>query len=125
LLRNALSSARGQARLQIIGALGNHQDAPSVKTLAELARDADAAVAQAAILALAKIHNTDAHDALAALRKDARPAQAAIVTEATLRVAEQLAAKGDRKAAAPCTPNCSGHRAGQRPPRRLGSLDGA
>jgi HEAT repeat protein len=98
-LRNFLPSARGGVRLQIIGALGNHRDALSVKALAELTRDADAAVAETAILALGKIGSTAAHDAVAALRKEARPAQARAVTEATLRVAEQLAAAGDRKAA--------------------------
>ena len=54
-LRNALPAARGQARLQLIGALGNHQDALSVETLASLARDGDAATANTAIIALGKI----------------------------------------------------------------------
>jgi HEAT repeat protein len=98
-LRNALGSARGRTRLQIIGALGNHQGAESVAVLVELARDADAAVAETAIFALGKIGNTAAHDAIAALRKEPKPAQARAVTEATLRVAKQLAAAGDRDAA--------------------------
>lgn len=100
LLRKALAAAHGRARLQIIGALGNHQDAPSVRVLAELARDADATVGEAAILALGKIGSPPAHDAIAALRQEARPAQARALTETALRVAEQLAAAGDRKAAA-------------------------
>jgi len=99
ILRNALPAARGQTRLQIIGALGNHRDAQSVQALAGLARDADAAVAEAAILALAKIDSDAAQESIAALRKEARPTQARAVTEAALRVAEQLAAAGDGKAA--------------------------
>lgn len=98
-LRNALSSARGRTRLQIIGALGNHQDAKSVEALAKLACDTDAAVADAAVLALGKIGTAPAHEAVGALRKEAKPGQASAVIEATLQVAEQLAAAGDRKAA--------------------------
>ena len=98
-LRNALPSARNRTRLQIISALGNHRDAESVKALAELARGGDAEASEMAIVALGKIGGGAAHDAVAALRKEARPAQVLAVTEATFRVAEQLAAAGDRKAA--------------------------
>lgn len=100
LLRKALASAHGPARVQIIAALGDHADGEAVPALAGLARGADAAVAEAAVLALGKIGNKAAHDAIAALAKDARPAPAPAVTEATLRVAEQLAAAGQRQAAA-------------------------
>ena len=99
ILRTALASARGRTRLQLIGALGNHQDAQSVQMFAQLARDADAAVAEAAILALGKIGSAPARDAIAALRKEARPAPVSAIDEATLRVAQQLSAAGDRKAA--------------------------
>jgi HEAT repeat protein len=98
-LRNALAFARGRTRLQIIGALGDHRDAEAVKTLSQLARDADTAVAETAILALAKIGSPPARDAIASLHKEARPAQALAVIEANQRVAQQLAAAGDRKAA--------------------------
>jgi HEAT repeat protein len=98
-LRSTLPSSRGRARVQIIGALGNHQDIQSIGTLTELARDADAAVADAAILALGKMGSAAAHAAIAALRKEARPAQLCAVTDATCRVAEQLAAAGDCQAA--------------------------
>jgi HEAT repeat protein len=99
-LRDALASAQGRTRLQIIGALGNHRDAQSIETLAKLARDADPAVADAAILALAKIGTPAAFDAIAALRPEVRPAQNRALWEAALRVAEHLAASGDRKTAA-------------------------
>ncbi len=100
ILRNALPAARGLARIQLISALGNHQDGQAVETLAKLARDADAAVALTAVVALGKIGTAPAHKAIASLRKEARPALAWAVTEATLRVAEQVAAAGDRQAAA-------------------------
>ncbi|MBI5394641.1 MAG: HEAT repeat domain-containing protein [Verrucomicrobia bacterium] len=99
-LRNALPAARGRARLQLISALGNQQDKQSVKAISELARDSDATLASAAIVALGKIGSAEAHAAIAALRKEAKPAVAFAVAEATLRVAEQLAAAGDHKAAA-------------------------
>ena len=99
-LRAALRSARGLARLQVIGALGNHQDPQSVTALAELARNADPAVAATAIVALGKIGSAAAQGVIAALRAKAQPAQAAALTDAALRVAEQLAAAGDRNAAA-------------------------
>jgi len=88
-LRNALPAARGRIRLQIISTLGNQQDKQSVKPLAELARDSDAGVASAAILALGKIGGREAHAVIAALRKEKNPAIAFAVAEATLRVAEQ------------------------------------
>jgi HEAT repeat protein len=100
-LRNALAGAKGLARLQIVSALGNHQDKKAVKRIAALARDADPAVANAAILALGKIGGPEARDAVAALRQEAKPAVALAVAEATLRMVEQLTAAGDRKAAAP------------------------
>lgn len=99
-LRNALSAAKGMARVQIVSALGNHQDKKAVKAIAGLARDADAAVASAAILALGKIGGPEAHAAIASLRKEAKPAVALAVAEASLRAVEQLTAAGDRKTSA-------------------------
>jgi HEAT repeat protein len=98
-LRSALAAARGPARVQLISAVGSHQDAEAVPALTQLAADADAAVAETAIRALGKIGTAAAHDALAALVKTAKPAQRCAATEATMRVAEQLGAAGDRKAA--------------------------
>jgi len=99
ILRNALPAARGRARLQLISALGNHLDAQSAKVLAEMGRDADAAVAGAAMVALGKMANESSGETMAALGKEARPATAWAVAEASLLMAEQLAAAGDRKAA--------------------------
>jgi HEAT repeat protein len=99
ILRNALPAARGSARLQLISALGNHRDPQSAGVLAELARDADAAVAGAAMVALGKMGSESSGETMAALGKEARPATAWAVTEAYLRTAERLAAADDRKAA--------------------------
>ena len=96
-LRDALASAQGRVRLQIITTLGNRRDAEAVKPLAELARDQDASVASAAIAALGKIASEPACAAIAALRKDAKPAVARVVADASLSIAEKLAADGDAK----------------------------
>ncbi len=100
LLRKNLSSLRGTARAQVIDALGNRRDASSVKLLASLAHDPDLTTAEAAITALGKIADRPARDAIAALRKEANPALARAVLDASLRIAETLAATGDRKAVA-------------------------
>lgn len=99
-LRKALAAARGRARLQLISALGNHQDPQSVETLAALAADADAAVARTALCSLGKIPTVAARDAVARLAQQPKSAAPGMVTEARLRVAQQLAAAGDRPAAA-------------------------
>ncbi|MCX6898572.1 MAG: hypothetical protein NT105_07715 [Verrucomicrobia bacterium] len=98
-LRTALASARGRARLQIATTLGDRRDAEAVKPLSEMAHDNDALTASTAILALGKIANEPARKTIAALRKEAKPALARIVADASLRVAEELAASGDRKGA--------------------------
>lgn len=100
ILRKALAAARGRARLQLIAALGNHQDPQSVHTLAALAADTDAAVARTALCSLGKIPTAAARDAVAALAKQPQSAAPCMLSEARLRVAEHLAAAGDRKAAA-------------------------
>lgn len=86
ILREALPGASGSVRLQIIGALGNQQDAGSVGALAALAGDGDAAVACAAVVALGKIGNEPAREAVAALKKEGKPAIAWAVRDASLRM---------------------------------------
>jgi HEAT repeat protein len=100
ILRNALLSLRGAARVQVIGLLGERRDRDAVKSLAGLARDADRATAEAAIVALGKIADRSARETIAALRKEAKPELARAVLDASLRIAQQLAVDGDRKAAA-------------------------
>lgn len=99
-LRDALPTARDQGRRQIISTLGNRRDAEAVKPLAILARDADAAVAEAAIRALGKIATESAAKEIAALRKEANPACQRALADASLRCAAQLAESGKAKAAA-------------------------
>ena len=101
ILRNALKSATGTARLQIITTLGDRRDAKAVKPLAQLARDADLSVAKAAVASLGKIGDKAAWKAIASLPQDGNPALSAAVTEATLRRAEVLAGSRKPQAALP------------------------
>lgn len=100
ILRDALSGARGPRRLQLIGALGNHPDAESAKVLAGLALDADPVVAAAAMVALGKVTDASSRKAFEAVGQQTGPATAWAVAEGALRLAESLAATGDRSAAA-------------------------
>lgn len=98
--RSALPSLQGNARLQVIGALGDRRDAESVELLADLARNSDAMIADTAITALEKIGNESALKKMATLRTEASPALANVFIGARLRTAEQLVVNGDNKAAA-------------------------
>ncbi len=100
LLRGALASAEGLARVQIINTLGDRRDAPSVRLLVPAAWSKDRAVAEAGIAALGKIGTPEARNALAALRLGAPLALQPAVLDATLRCAEQLARRGERNEAA-------------------------
>ena len=99
LLRAALAGAHGRGRLQIISTLGNRRDTNAVKSLTELAHDADVAVAQTAIRALGKIGNSSACKVIATLRKENNPALERALADASLRCAAQLAETGRTKAA--------------------------
>jgi len=101
ILRDALKSATGTARVQIITTLGDRRDAKAVKSLAQLVQDADVSVAKAAIASLGKIGDKAAWKVIASLPKDGNPALTAAVTEATLRRAEVLAGSGKPQAALP------------------------
>jgi HEAT repeat protein len=90
ILRAALSSAEGTARLQIINTLGDRRDAKAVKLLEPVVRNFDTAVATAAIASLGKIGNEAAWKAIAAFSKEADPALRPALTEAALRCAENL-----------------------------------
>lgn len=98
-LRRALATATGLARAQIIDTLGDRQDPLAVKALVEFARDRDTKVAESAIVSLGKIGDDPARKVIDGLRKEANPARARAVAEASLLVAEKLAAGGDAKAA--------------------------
>jgi HEAT repeat protein len=99
ILRDALASLAGAARIQVITALGDRRDSRAVRVLAQRADDGELAVAEAAIAALGKIGDPAARKAIAVLRSRARPALEPALTEAALRGAERLGASGDRRGA--------------------------
>ena len=99
ILRAAVPTASGIARIQIINTIGDRRDSRAVKLLAPLTSDADLSVARAAIVALGKIADQAAWQAIVALPKDAQPDLQPAITEATLRSAEARAAARDAKAA--------------------------
>jgi HEAT repeat protein len=99
-LRDGLTEARGVARVQIIHTLGNRKSDAAVKALIAQTYSADQAVVDAAVVGLGKIGGKKAAKAIADLRQQKRPACAHAVQEASLRIAEKLAAKGSRKKAA-------------------------
>jgi HEAT repeat protein len=98
-LRDALPAARGEARLQMIHALGNRRDRQAVPLLARLAGDTDLAVAETAIIALGKIADPSARKALDALGRQVAPGLHHIVDEAVMQSAEHLVASGNPRAA--------------------------
>jgi HEAT repeat protein len=99
LLRAALAESRGRVKLQLVTVLGNRRDGEAAKPISELARDNDPLTASTAILALGKIANEPARKTIATFRKEAKPALARIVADASLSIAEKLAASGERKGA--------------------------
>jgi HEAT repeat protein len=101
ILRAALPSAPGVARVQIIDTLGDRRDAKAVKLLGQFATNAEPAVAGAAITALGKIGNQAAWKSISSLSKDANAARQPALTEATVRCADTLALAGDRETALP------------------------
>lgn len=96
-LRAALNSTSGKTRVQIINTLGDRRDPGSVKALAELAIGSDPLAAEAAVVALAKIGNSQARKALdTSFKGDSQSEN--VRTLAQLRTAVQLADDGDRDA---------------------------
>lgn len=99
ILREALPDTRGLARIQIITTLGDRRDPRAVTAIAAIIRENESASMRAGITALGKIGDSAARKALAKLRRTASPELERWFTEADLRIAEQLAAAGNRKAA--------------------------
>ena len=92
-LRDALPKLSGAQKIGVIGSLGVRRDAESVKPLAALLADSDAAVCVAAAKALGAIRTKAAATALL----DGKPSPAA--TDALLACAEGLLSDGNRDAA--------------------------
>lgn len=98
-LRKALGSAPAAAHPAIAHALGVRRDTRAVAQLNRLALGEDRAAAEAAIIALGQIGTPGAQKTLAALRASGPPELRRPVAAASLDLAGQLAAKGNRKAA--------------------------
>ena len=89
-LLDSLPGLSGDLKIGVIASLGARQENGAVSALAGLLDDADAAVAQAAALALGAIRSKDAAKALASADANARN------IDASLACAESLLADGDK-----------------------------
>jgi HEAT repeat protein len=99
MLRGALATTTGRARLQITVTLGNRRDAECVKALAALARSVDGAAAETAISSLGKIASPAALEELATLRQKGDPFLSRAAAAASLVAADLVAQAGDAPAA--------------------------
>lgn len=99
-LREALTATSGPDRVQVIVALGERRDAPSVPTLMKLARDADSATAVTAIAALGKIAGEEALRSLSSWRRLNDPQRAHAAVMASLAAADRAAEAGSISEAA-------------------------
>ena len=97
LLRSTLANVQGKTQIQIINTLGDRRDPGSVKVLAELARGTDPVAAEAAVVALGKIGNSQSRKALDTLFKGDLQMES-VRTLARLQTATQLAEDGNREA---------------------------
>jgi len=98
-LRNALSKAKGNAKVGIINTLGVRGDKKAVDALAKLTGDSNETVAVAAVAALGRIDDKGATDAIAKVKEKATGAVKAVALDAYLCCADRLAAKGQKDAA--------------------------
>lgn len=92
-LADALGKVDGLLKIGVISSLGKREDANCVSALAALLNDSDAAVAQAAALALGALRTADAAKALQGAKSS--PA----VTDAKLACAEAALADGNKSQA--------------------------
>lgn len=98
-LLNALGKTSGLVRIGIVNSLGERRQSAAVGALAGLAKNKDAATAESAWAALAKIANADAVKALAAAKKSPSDSAHPKWAEAWLTAADNVA-KSDKPAAA-------------------------
>lgn len=99
-LRQALSKAKGNAKVGIINTLGVRGDKKAVEALAGLVTDTNDTIAVAAVAALGRIDDKSATEAIAKAKDKATGAVKAAALDAYLRCADRLAAKGQKDAAA-------------------------
>lgn len=100
MLREALPTAPAKARIQIINTLGDRRDRRAVPLIAAAAREGDTPTAASAVASLGKIGDAAARKDLTAIAALRGVELAAALREAELRVAQQLLAAGERRAAA-------------------------
>jgi HEAT repeat protein len=98
-LRSALSKLKGRPLVGVIGSLGVRRDTKAVAPLAELLKDTDSDVAQAAARALGRIGGGPATEALEAALGSASAANQLAFSEGLFRCADQLVAQGKNKEA--------------------------
>jgi len=98
-LRNALSKAKGKAKIGIINTLGVRGDKKAIDALAKLTNDANETVTVAAVAALGRIDDRMATLAIAMVKDKATGATKTAALDAYLRCADRLAAKGQKDAA--------------------------
>ncbi len=99
LLRPALADSSGLAKVQIISILANRRVGEVVPDLIQLSKDADTAIAEAALAALGRIATPEACGELARLRKDLKSPHTPVVLEASLQSAGELVAADEKKMA--------------------------
>jgi HEAT repeat protein len=98
-LRNALSKAKGNAKVGIINTLGVRGDKKAVDALAKLTGDSNETVAVAAVAALGRVDDRMATLEIAMVKDKATGVVKTTAIDAYLRCADRLAAKGDKVAA--------------------------
>ncbi len=98
-LRAALAKAGPSVQIRIINLLGDRRDTQSVEALGKLVFGSEPQVAEAAVAALGKIGGAEAQETLVRARERGDPALRFAATDAYLRCAEDLVAKGQMKRA--------------------------
>jgi HEAT repeat protein len=100
-LRSALSKLKGRPLIGVIGSLGVRRDTKAVGPLAELLKETDAGIAQAAARALGRIGGGPAAEALetALGSASASAANQLAFSEGLFRCADELVAQGKTKEA--------------------------
>jgi type 1 glutamine amidotransferase len=92
----ALPAAQGKVKTGIINSLGERACRPAVAEIAKSIGNSDQVLSGAAISALGKIGGPDAVKALDATMKDVPDAQKMLVYDAYLKIADKMAAEGDK-----------------------------
>jgi HEAT repeat protein len=98
-LRSALAKLKGRPLIGVIGSLGVRRDTKAVGPLAELLKDTDSDVAQAAARALGRIGGGPATEALETALGSASAANQLAFSEGLFRCADHLVAQGKNKEA--------------------------